>query len=398
MKPSTRLRVRSNTLSELGDETIVNLMVGYKEFSIPNAEISLINLTMKLLLIAGNTVSSLNRDLNFRYRNKAKKLIPLHREAPSEVHSKAKGTTRRFSKKVRKAKKERFFETLMQGFNVISQQFYPINLSSGDLSNDQKSLLSKGPSFCPVPRDINRVKLLEDWKKIENRLRAAVFFHRDNDTVSSTSSPQPVFPTIKKVSSWKAPVSHVPELERSELSCLIQGIFALSMTIFPLERDRLWLHLRRLTMLPSKFKTKGLSFLVMDKSDYDTKIKEQLENPLHYQKLEQDPSVDYVSVITQWSKKWLEKDQINKEVANWVINNNAKPGKAFGTIKTHKQGNPLRLITSCCGTAIENLSAFTEFYFKPVAQNSPAFVKDTAHFCRESKNLIKQAPFPRTVS
>ena len=31
MKPSTRLRVRSSTLSELGDETKVNLMVGYKE-------------------------------------------------------------------------------------------------------------------------------------------------------------------------------------------------------------------------------------------------------------------------------------------------------------------------------------------------------------------------------
>ena len=31
MKPFTRLRVRSNTLSEVGDETKVNLMVGYKE-------------------------------------------------------------------------------------------------------------------------------------------------------------------------------------------------------------------------------------------------------------------------------------------------------------------------------------------------------------------------------
>ena len=31
MKPSTKLRVRSNTFSVLGDETRVNLMVGYKE-------------------------------------------------------------------------------------------------------------------------------------------------------------------------------------------------------------------------------------------------------------------------------------------------------------------------------------------------------------------------------
>ena len=31
MKPFTRLRVRSSTFSEMGDETKVNLMVGYKE-------------------------------------------------------------------------------------------------------------------------------------------------------------------------------------------------------------------------------------------------------------------------------------------------------------------------------------------------------------------------------
>jgi len=41
-------------------------------------------------------------------------------------------------------------------------------------------------------------------------------------------------------------------------------------------------------------------------------------DPLHYQKLEHDPSADYVNVITQWSKKWFEKGQINESIANWV--------------------------------------------------------------------------------
>ena len=42
---------------------------------------------------------------------------------------------------------------------------------------------------------------------------------------------------------------------------------------------------------------KGSKFVVIDKSDYDSKMKEQLENPLHYQELEHDPSADYVEVI-----------------------------------------------------------------------------------------------------
>ena len=119
-----------------------------------------------------------------------------------------------------------------------------------------------------------------------------------------------------------------------------------------------------------------------------------MENPLHYKKLDSDPSANYANTILEWSKKWLQKGQIDQNIANWVVNNKAKPGKAFATITTHKEGNPLRLITSCCGTAIENLSAFTEFYLKPLAQKLPSFVKDTTHLLRKIEDLNKTGPFP----
>ena len=45
----------------------------------------------------------------------------------------------------------------------------------------------------------------------------------------------------------------------------------------------------------------------------------------------------YIYMDPQWSKKWLEEGQISED-------GKAKPGKASGTIKTHKEGNPLRLI------------------------------------------------------
>ena len=38
----------------------------------------------------------------------------------------------------------------------------------------------------------------------------------------------------------------------------------------------------------------------------------------------------------------------------------AKPGKMYRLIKTHKVGKPVRVITTGCGTAIENLSIFVE--------------------------------------
>ena len=68
---------------------------------------------------------------------------------------------------------------------------------------------------------------------------------------------------------------------------------------------------------------------------------------------------------------------------------------AFGNVKTHKEGNPLRLITSCCGTAIERLSAFTEFYLTPLAQKLPSFVKDTTDLINKIQNLNREkGPLP----
>ena len=60
---------------------------------------------------------------------------------------------------------------------------------------------------------------------------------------------------------------------------------------------------------------------------------------------------------------------------------------AFGNVETHKSGNPLHLITSCCGTAIERLSAFTEHYLKPLAQELPSFIKDTTHLINKIEHL-----------
>ena len=39
------------------------------------------------------------------------------------------------------------------------------------------------------------------------------------------------------------------------------------------------------------------------------------------------------------------------------------PGKIYVNVKTHKIGNPTRVILSGCNKAIENLSIFVEIYF-----------------------------------
>ena len=45
----------------------------------------------------------------------------------------------------------------------------PINLTSSELADAERSLLKKGPAFCPVPKDINLQKVTDDMDKFENR-------------------------------------------------------------------------------------------------------------------------------------------------------------------------------------------------------------------------------------
>ena len=63
-----------------------------------------------------------------------------------------------------------------------------------------------------------------------------------------------------------------------------------------------------------------------------------------------------------------------------------------GVFKTHKHDNPLWLITFCCGTAIEQLSAFTEFYLKPLSQSLPSFVKDSTDLINKLEDLNAKGP------
>lgn len=68
--------------------------------------------------------------------------------------------------------------------------------------------------------------------------------------------------------------------------------------------------------------------------------------------------------------------------------------KKKNVYKTHKANNPVRLITSCCGTAIENLSAFTEYYLKPLAYGLPSFVRDTADLLNRIDSLNRSGSLP----
>ena len=54
--------------------------------------------------------------------------------------------------------------------------------------------------------------------------------------------------------------------------------------------------------------------------------------------------------MNNWLNKWSEK--IAEELKKFIPQNNFSAGKIYGIVKTHKNNNPVRVITSGCNTAI----------------------------------------------
>jgi hypothetical protein len=133
---------------------------------------------------------------------------------------------------------------------------------------------------------------------------------------------------------------------------------------------------------------------MIETGEYKEKMLNQLNNSLHYDTTLVDPTSNHMFKVKKWCEKWLREGHISPKIADWLTDIEPRPGTAFGNVKTHKQSNPLRLITSCCDTAIERLSAFTEFFLQPLAQKLPSFIKDTTDLLNKIEELNERGPLP----
>jgi hypothetical protein len=347
----------------------------------------------------------LHNDLKAIEKKKMRKTIRL---PASPDHGNTSNTTQR--KHIRRYNKDRRIQRKREQFHAKHrstpfavddnklQHLNPVNLSEHVLSEDQTKLLRKGPSFCPAPQDINWQEVHDDLEAFEARLRTAVFFmEKDPEEPASDEQSQNHLPPIPGKKGWKPPISKLPELElflssiRKDIlnPCNIRN-FRDNLS----KGERSALSELRNSDATIRIQDKGSRFVLINSTEYNDKMLGQLNNQLHYKVLKSDPTTKHLGLVEQWCSKWLQRGEISPEIASWIVNRKAKPGVAFGNIKTHKKDNPLRLITSCCGTAIENLSAFTEFYLQPLARKQPSFVKDTTDLLNRIQKLNEQGPFP----
>ena len=141
---------------------------------------------------------------------------------------------------------------------------------------------------------------------------------------------------------------------------------------------------------------KGNRFVIVDKATDIQKANEQIERS-SFTKLDYDPTPNHIEKVTTWANKWFESGEIPKIWRDYVINIDAKPGKNATLYKTHKTGNPVRLLTSGCNTAIENLARFIEVVCAPLTENMPSRIKNTAHLLGIIDNINEKGIPDNTI-
>ena len=100
-------------------------------------------------------------------------------------------------------------------------------------------------------------------------------------------------------------------------------------------------------------------FVVFDNDSYNEKIDRQLERS-YFQRLDYNPSDKLHKKVTSWVKKWKQNKVLDNSWSRFIETSDVNPRKMCGLIKTHKVGNPVRVMTSGCGTAMEKISILVE--------------------------------------
>ena len=120
-------------------------------------------------------------------------------------------------------------------------------------------------------------------------------------------------------------------------------------------------------------------FIIVDKQTDHEKANEQDFKKSSFLKIDYDPTALHINKVKEWTTKWISRNEISKEWAKYIVNENVGPGKNSTLYKTHKPDNPIHLLTTGFNTAIENLSCFIEVVFAPFTNNIETTIRDTSH-------------------
>ena len=127
-----------------------------------------------------------------------------------------------------------------------------------------------------------------------------------------------------------------------------------------------------------RVRDKGSGFVLLSNEQHCEKVQHQI-NRRSFTLLNSDSTKLFEDKINRWIEKWITCKAIDENWKRFIKLKDVKPGKMYEIIKTPKEINSARIITSGSGTAMENLSIFVEKCLVAEVQKIGTRIQDTQH-------------------
>lgn len=261
------------------------------------------------------------------------------------------------------------------------------NLSNLQLSDTQISLLQRGLSFVPTPRNKQpKLPHKDSIAQLINNINTRYFFRKD-------TKPKPA---IHRPTGWTAPENNNLELNQF-IDDLHQYSYEpveeeITSNISELEYQALK-QLKDNKDIIIKEADKGKGVVLMNREDYIKKANEHLHDTNTYRKVDFDH--------TQLVKEEVESYLIFLKAWNYL------PDKHINFIqpctpprtplfyflpKIHKEGSPPRPITSGCDSPTAFMSAFLTKILTPVAEAQPTYLRNGIQLLNLLEDIKNHGP------
>ena len=174
------------------------------------------------------------------------------------------------------------------GFQIV------VNLSKRLLTPAETSLLSKGLSSCPTPRDIDLFALRKDISEYVRRLRLKEYFLNKDYVGGGFSS----YPAFRHRSTWCAERNRDLILE-AYISMLEKEIFSSNLKAqchrnISREEQKALENVRNYDDIVIKQADKGSAVVILDRDKYVAEAMRQLNDSEVYISLRDDPTADMI--------------------------------------------------------------------------------------------------------
>ena len=235
---------------------------------------------------------------------------------------------------------------------IIDKKNWVVNLSDKPLLPTERSLLEKGPKFAPTPTNIPHKDIVAE---IEASIR-----HLPDDSKDAVRTSSAAILHRARLPAH----SNVSKEEKKALNNL--------------KKDQ-----SRVVMKADK----GNCFVVMDRSDYDNKMETLLSDRSTYEIVSTSPFRRIERELNAMLLSLKRQHKIDEPTYRKLHSTDGTPPAIRGSVKHHKEGNPLRPIVTYMGSALYNTSKFLTDILSPLQNRNGYSVANSLQFSRELSDV-----------